>query len=58
MLVALQFYILAMGNTATKEVLLSQVTRESFIEARIRGNLVTLPSECKVFTHTSCCLFI
>lgn len=25
-----------MGNIVTKEVLLSQVTRESFIEARIR----------------------
>ena len=37
MLLALQFYILAMGNIATKELLLSQVTRESFIEARVRG---------------------
>lgn len=35
--VLLQFYILAMGNIVTKELLLSQVTRESFIEARIRG---------------------
>ena len=35
--VILQFYILAMGNIVTKELLLSQVTRESFIEARIRG---------------------
>lgn len=37
MSVVLQFYILAMGNIVTKELLLSQVTRESFIEARIRG---------------------